>query len=135
VRDDYVLHGEVRDAGGNLLTGQPRPIFAAAGQPETLGLIGDNPLRPGDVIDDPITLHRLRQTRHGGGAGPGRIAPAALTAIEPDRLPADHRIGLQIGDQFGHRIAAVSGDRSGRAPSSQVARAGVENRRLDDRPI
>jgi Animal haem peroxidase len=51
VRDDYVLHDIVRDSGGNILTGQPRPIFAAAGQAETLGLVGDNPLRPGDVID------------------------------------------------------------------------------------
>ena len=32
VRDDYVLHDVVRDADGNILTGQPRPIFAAAGQ-------------------------------------------------------------------------------------------------------
>jgi Animal haem peroxidase len=51
VRDDYVLHDEVRDAGGNVLTGQDRPIFAGAGQPETAGLVGDNPLKPGDVID------------------------------------------------------------------------------------
>jgi len=51
VRDDYVLHDVVRDADGNILTGQPRPIFAAAGQAETVGLIGDNPLQPGDVID------------------------------------------------------------------------------------
>ena len=51
VRDAYVLHDEVRDADGKLLTGQPRPIFAAAGQPEAAGLIGDNPLQPGDVID------------------------------------------------------------------------------------
>ncbi|HEY3912121.1 MAG TPA: peroxidase family protein [Stellaceae bacterium] len=51
VRDDYVLHAPVRDAGGDLLTGQNRPIFAAAGQPQTVGLIGDNPLQPGDVID------------------------------------------------------------------------------------
>ena len=51
VRDDYVLHDIVRDSGGNILTGQPRPIFAAAGQAETLGLVGDNPLQPGDVID------------------------------------------------------------------------------------
>ena len=51
VRDDYVLHDKVRDAGGNVLTGQHRPIFASHGQPETAGLVGDNPLRPGDVID------------------------------------------------------------------------------------
>ena len=51
VRDDYVLHEVVRDAGGNILTGQPRPIFAAAGQAATVGLVGDNPLQPGDVID------------------------------------------------------------------------------------
>jgi Animal haem peroxidase len=51
VRDDYVLHEVVRDADGNILTGQPRPIFAAAGQAETVGLVGDNPLQPGDVID------------------------------------------------------------------------------------
>ncbi len=51
VRDDYVLHDVVRDADGNILTGQPRPLFAAAGQAETVGLVGDNPLQPGDVID------------------------------------------------------------------------------------
>jgi hypothetical protein len=51
VRDDYVLHDVVRDADGNILTGQERPIFAAAGQAETVGLIGDNPLQPSDVID------------------------------------------------------------------------------------
>jgi hypothetical protein len=51
VRDDYVLHAVVRDAAGNILTGQPRPIFAGAGQAETVGLVGDNPLQPGDVID------------------------------------------------------------------------------------
>ncbi len=51
VRDDYVLHDVVRDASSNILTGQPRPIFAAAGQPETVGLVGDNPLQPDDVID------------------------------------------------------------------------------------
>jgi hypothetical protein len=51
VRDDYVLHEIVHDAAGNVLTGQPRPIFAAANQPEAVGLVGDNPLLPGDVID------------------------------------------------------------------------------------
>ncbi len=51
VRDDYVLHDPVLDAGGNLLTGQPRPIFASTGDPETIGLVGDNPLQPGDVVD------------------------------------------------------------------------------------
>lgn len=51
VRDDYVLHDIVRNSNGNILTGQPRPIFAATGQPETIGLVGDNPLQPGDVID------------------------------------------------------------------------------------
>jgi hypothetical protein len=51
VRDDYVLHDPVFGANGNLLTGQPRPIFAAAGTPETVGLVGDNPLLPADVID------------------------------------------------------------------------------------
>ena len=51
VRDDYVLHDLVRDAAGQILTGQPRPLFAAAGQPETAGLVGDNPLQAGDVID------------------------------------------------------------------------------------
>ncbi len=51
VRDDYQLHDIVRDASGNILTGQPRPIFAVASQPETVGLVGDNPLQPGDVID------------------------------------------------------------------------------------
>ncbi len=51
VRDEYVLHDPVLGAGGNLLTGQPRPIFAPAGQPDTAGLVGDNPLQPGDVID------------------------------------------------------------------------------------
>ncbi len=51
VRDAYVLHDVVRDAAGNILTGQPRPLFAGAGQPETAGLVGDNPLQPGDVID------------------------------------------------------------------------------------
>jgi hypothetical protein len=51
VRDDYILHEEVKDANGAVLTGQPRPLFAAAGQPEAVGLVGDNPLQPGDVID------------------------------------------------------------------------------------
>jgi len=51
VRDQYVLHDPVLDANGNLLTGQPRPIFAAASDPETVGLVGDNPVQPGDVID------------------------------------------------------------------------------------
>ncbi|HXC92173.1 MAG TPA: peroxidase family protein [Stellaceae bacterium] len=51
VRDDYLLHDLVRDSDGNVLTGQPRPIFASAGQAETVGLVGDNPLQPGDVID------------------------------------------------------------------------------------
>lgn len=44
VRDSYVLNGD-------LLTGQPRPIFASAGDPETIGLVGDNPVQPADVID------------------------------------------------------------------------------------
>ena len=52
VRDSYVLHDPVfDDARGNLLTGQPRPIFALAGEPETTGLVGDNPLQSGDVVD------------------------------------------------------------------------------------
>lgn len=51
VRDTYVLHDPVLDANGNLLTGQPRPIFASANDPETVGLVGDNPVQPGDVID------------------------------------------------------------------------------------
>jgi hypothetical protein len=51
VRDDYVLHDLVLDKNGNILTGQPRPIFAAATDPETIGLVGDNALAPGDVID------------------------------------------------------------------------------------
>ncbi len=51
VRDDYRLHEVVRDASGAVLTGQPRPIFAAADQPATVGLVGDNPLAPADVID------------------------------------------------------------------------------------
>ena len=40
VRDDYVLRA-----------GEERPLFAAAGQPETEGLVGDNSLQPGNVID------------------------------------------------------------------------------------
>jgi hypothetical protein len=44
VRNDYVLQGDI-------LTGQRRPIFAPAGQPETTGLVGDNPLQESDVID------------------------------------------------------------------------------------
>jgi hypothetical protein len=51
VRDTYLLHDPVLDANGNLLTGQPRPIFASANDPETVGLVGDNPVQPGDVID------------------------------------------------------------------------------------
>ena len=51
VRDSYVLHDPVLDVNGNLLTGQPRPIFASANDPETVGLVGDNPVQPGDVID------------------------------------------------------------------------------------
>jgi hypothetical protein len=51
VRDDYVLHDIVRDTSGHILTGQPRPIFAAGGEPAVSGLVGDNPLAPGDVID------------------------------------------------------------------------------------
>jgi Animal haem peroxidase len=51
VRDDYLLHDIVRDSNGKILTGQERPIFAAAGQAQTVGLVGDNPLQPGDVID------------------------------------------------------------------------------------
>ena len=51
VRDNYVLHDLVLDKDGNILTGQPRPIFAAATDLETTGLVGDNPLEPGDVID------------------------------------------------------------------------------------
>jgi hypothetical protein len=51
VRDSYVLHDPVLDANGNLLTGQPRPIFASANDPETIGLVGDNPVQSGDVID------------------------------------------------------------------------------------
>jgi Animal haem peroxidase len=51
VRDDYVLHDRVYDANGNLLTGGPRPLFAPAGQPASVGLLGDNPLQPADVID------------------------------------------------------------------------------------
>jgi hypothetical protein len=34
-----------------VLTGSPRPIFADASQPATVGLLGDNPLQPQDVID------------------------------------------------------------------------------------
>jgi len=51
VRDDYILHDLVLDKNGNILTGQRRPIFAAASDPETAGLVGDNPLQAGDVID------------------------------------------------------------------------------------
>jgi len=51
VRDAYVLHDPVLDANGNLLTGKPRPIFAPAGEAETAGLVGDNPLQPVDVVD------------------------------------------------------------------------------------
>jgi hypothetical protein len=51
VRDSYVLHDPVLDANGNLLTGQSRPIFALASDQETTGLVGDNPVQPGDVID------------------------------------------------------------------------------------
>lgn len=51
VRDDYVLHDLVRDTAGRILTGHKRPIFASAGQPAGHGLVGDNPLAPGDVID------------------------------------------------------------------------------------
>jgi hypothetical protein len=51
VRDSYVLHDPVLDINGKLLTGQPRPIFASANDPETVGLVGDNPVQPGDVID------------------------------------------------------------------------------------
>jgi hypothetical protein len=51
VRDDYRLHDEVRDANGTILTGQSRPIFAAVGEPDTVGLVGSNPLQAGDVID------------------------------------------------------------------------------------
>jgi hypothetical protein len=51
VRDDYILHEKVKDANGIVLTGQRRPLFAPAGQPQAFGLIGDNPLQPGDVID------------------------------------------------------------------------------------
>jgi heme peroxidase len=51
VRDDYVLHDLVRDKNGNILTGQPRPIFAVGKEPVTSGLVGDNPVVPGDVID------------------------------------------------------------------------------------
>ncbi len=51
VRDSYVLHDPVFDANGNLLTGQSRPIFASANDPETIELVGDNPVQPADVID------------------------------------------------------------------------------------
>jgi hypothetical protein len=51
VRDSYVLHDPVLDSSGILLTGQPRPIFASANDPETIGLVGDNPVQSGDVID------------------------------------------------------------------------------------
>ena len=51
VRDSYVLHDPVLDANGSLLTGQPRPIFASTNDPETVGLVGDNPVQPGDVIE------------------------------------------------------------------------------------
>jgi hypothetical protein len=51
VRNAYVLHDEVRDADGDVLTGQPRPIFALSGAPDSTGLIGNNPLQSGDVID------------------------------------------------------------------------------------
>jgi heme peroxidase len=51
VRNDYVLHDLVLDTNGNILTGQHRPIFAAATESETTGLVGDNPLAPRDVID------------------------------------------------------------------------------------
>jgi hypothetical protein len=51
IRDDYVLHDIVTNAAGNVLTGQQRPIFAIGSEPETLGLVGDNPVQPGDVID------------------------------------------------------------------------------------
>jgi hypothetical protein len=44
VRNSYLLQG-------NLLTGQPRSIFAPAGDPETIGLVGDNPVQPDEVVD------------------------------------------------------------------------------------
>jgi hypothetical protein len=46
-----VLHDTVTNAAGTVLTGQQRPIFAIGSEPETLGLVGDNPVLPGDVID------------------------------------------------------------------------------------
>ena len=51
VRDEYVLHQQVLDPSGNLMTGGPRPIFADATQDQTLGLVGNNPVAPQDVID------------------------------------------------------------------------------------
>jgi len=51
IRDDYVLHDVVTNASGTVLTGQQRPIFAIGSEPEMLGLVGDNPIQPGDVID------------------------------------------------------------------------------------
>jgi hypothetical protein len=43
VRNAYVLHDEVRDADGNIVTGQPRPIFAPTGAPESTGLSATTP--------------------------------------------------------------------------------------------
>jgi hypothetical protein len=51
VRNLYVLHDKALDANGQLLTGQDRPIFAAPGEPDATGLVGNNPLEAGDVID------------------------------------------------------------------------------------
>jgi heme peroxidase len=72
VRDSYVLHDRVLDGNGNLVTGQPRPIFASANDPETIGLVGDNPLQPVDVVDWSHFYDVYGVTQKDQSAQPGR---------------------------------------------------------------
>jgi len=49
---------------------------------------------------------------------------------QADRLAADLGVGVEMGEQFRHRMAAVRRDRRGGAPALQAARSGIEHRAL-----
>ena len=49
---------------------------------------------------------------------------------QADRLAADLAVGVEMGEQFRHRIAAARRDRRGGAPALQTARSDMEHRAL-----
>jgi hypothetical protein len=75
-------------------------------------------------------MRLLKRLRLGSGhllGGDGAVCRAQsqetrrlLFAEQPDRLPVHLRMGLEIGDQLGHGIATVPGNRLCRLPTLQI---------------